>query len=90
MRAVLQGGLRGCVTAPDRPPRRSVHTYCVLYHSAAAAKAGDGAPARLAAAADAAAAAAAADAAAAAAAPAVAAEEPGEFYIALRSRLRSS
>ncbi len=79
MPVVLPGGLRGsrgCVAAPDRLARRSSQTYCGLVHSAA--DAGDRAPVRLAA------------AAAVAAALAVAAVEPGESYIALLSRWRSS
>lgn len=77
MPVVLPGGLRGsrdCVTAPDLA-RRSSQT-CGLAHSAA--DAGDRAPVRLAA------------AAAVAAALVVAAVEPGESYIALLSRWRSS
>lgn len=82
MPVVLPGvlrGSRGCVAAPDRLALRSSQT-CGLVHSDA--DAGDRAPVRLAAAAVA--------AAAVAAALVVAAVEPGESYIALLSRWRSS
>lgn len=86
MPVVLPGvlrGSRGCVAAPDCLALRSSQT-CGLVHSDA--DAGDRAPVRLAAAA----ASAAVAAAAVAAALVVAAVEPGESYIALLSRWRSS
>lgn len=74
---VVLRGSRGYVAAPDRLALRSSQT-CGLVHSDA--DAGDRAPVRLAAAA----------VAAVAAALVVAAVEPGESYIALLSRWRSS